>query len=262
MRAAIRIRSGKGMDLDNHPVAIKRVSRFDQDPPAVGASSRPNFSERARWLSRLSIFQLVSSPVHRVQLIGGNVPIAGEWMIAQRARRIRRRKQPIEWARKSLEMCVVVRVDHLLFAPAVVKGDGFGLVTRRLSCRYIAAAGLGLQMVQNREWIVDDAKSGLAELHAVIDVVECNLEIQFVEAAIHFFEESSPSGETSAGDRRGASQHLTPAEVSARLCGITHAFVPGDTLDAQKNPRMLDGAIRVKKPCADSADIGAQRMRY
>src|SRR5580658_3609382 len=129
-------------------------------------------------------------------------------------------------------MEIVVGVDDLLFAPSRAKEKGFGAMPRHLSSRYLPSTRLGLQMIEDREWIVDDAVFGLAKPHAVVNVVECHLEIQFVEASVHLFEQCFSGGETSAGDRRSASQQVTAAEVTAVSRRLANAFVTGDTLDS------------------------------
>src|SRR5665213_2397434 len=144
--------------------------------------------------------------------------------------------------------------------------------TKAVDARNARFAGLrlgvgalaGARLVQQpRVGGPDHAKTGLAHLQAVIDVVVGDREIFLVEPADRI-PDRAPGDAARGGDGGKLLRHEQPAPIADRLAGLADIGMVGGRApaDSEDHPGMLYAAVGIGELGADGADIGSPRQRH
>ena len=105
------------------------------------------------------------------------------------------------------------------------------------------------------------AVPGGADLQAEVDVVERHLQLLGLEPA-DLQVNLAPDDQARGGHRRQILLQQIAVRLAGRAAGVRLPRVRGDAADAEDDAGVLDAVVGIVELRADTADLGAQRVRY
>src|SRR5215207_4347967 len=128
----------------------------------------------------------------------------------------------------------------------------------RLLAADLSPSGGGFVVAKLGEGRPEVQVAGAQDLEAEIDVVkgDCQLLIKPADLLV----DRAPHHEAGGGDGRDVARRDPPADIARRASWQALVGVAGEAAEAEHDPGVLHGAVRVEEPRADATDLRAKRM--